>query len=534
MKFKSILLTTVATIGIMSTTIAQQWNTKAPMNFARSGHCALALNGLIYVFGGSSTITGTWVSETEVYNPATNTWTIKASIPTPRGEMACAVVNGKIYVIGGYNPAFPGNSYPGALSNVEEYNPITDTWVAKTPMPTSRSTLSACEINNLIYVVGDWPFATGIMEIYNPSNDSWATGISSITGRMNSNSAIKANNGFYFIAGKVASPNGNSTSIISNKNEFYDLASNAWSIKSDLPQATFTGSACLQNNKIHYIGGTVAYQPEVISNNHFIYDISSNTWTPGPSMPTARTLVPVVSLNNKIYAIGGTNSSFQSTSINEEFSVCQNNLSLTPSLNSVSTGNTIAFSATTTDPNPSYVWQSDLGQGFQTLNNFGIYSGANTATLNIANVQLSEHNQPIRVISTSGNCIDTSNVAVINILDTCITNVTVYDTLFTTVTDTLVINATITGLNPPNNLNTIKVFPNPANSHITINYGNFASMSGYTLKITNNLGQVVFTTQINQQSSYIDLSTWSGNGIYFVQIIDTQNNTIENRKIVIQ
>jgi len=46
-------------------------------------------------------------------------------------------------------------------------------------------------------------------------------------------------------------------------------------------------------------------------------------------------------------------------------------------------------------------------------------------------------------------------------------------------------------------------------------------------------GQTVFTTFINQQNSYIDLSTWTGNGIYYVQLIDTQNNTIENRKIVI-
>jgi hypothetical protein len=213
---------------------------------------------------------------------------------------------------------------------------------------------------------------------------------------------------------------------------------------------------------------------------------------------------------------------------------CSNNTTINPQTNSLVTGGTASFTATTSDPNPSYVWQSDLGQGFQTLNNFGNYTGTNTGTLNIANVQLPNHTQPVRVITTSGNCIDTSNVAVINILDTCITNVTVYDTLFTTVTDTLVINATITGINPPNNLNTLKVFPNPASTHITIDYGNFASMSGYTLKITNNLGQVVFTSPINQQSSYIDLSTWTGNGIYFIQIIDTQNNTIENRKIVIQ
>jgi hypothetical protein len=213
---------------------------------------------------------------------------------------------------------------------------------------------------------------------------------------------------------------------------------------------------------------------------------------------------------------------------------CANNITISPQTNSLPTGSTATFTATTSDPNPGYVWQSNLGQGFQTLNNFGNYSGVNTASLNIGNVQLSNHNQPIRVISTSGNCIDTSNVAVINILDTCI--VTINDTITTliSVTDTLIINTTVTGLTPPNNLNTIKVFPNPAYDHITINYGNFALMSGYTLKITNNLGQVVFTSPINQQSSYIDLSTWTGNGIYFVQIIDTQNNTIENRKIVIQ
>jgi hypothetical protein len=213
---------------------------------------------------------------------------------------------------------------------------------------------------------------------------------------------------------------------------------------------------------------------------------------------------------------------------------CSNNLTITPALNQLVIGNTANFNATTSDANPSYVWQSDFGQGFQTLNNYGNYSGVNTNSLSISNVQLSEHNQPIRVISTSGECIDTSNVATINITDTCI--VTINDTITTliSVTDTLVINTLITGLTPPNNSNIIKVFPNPANSHITIDFGNFESMNGYTLTITNSIGQTVYTTPINEQSSYIDLSTWSGNGIYFVQIIDILNNTIENRKIVLQ
>ncbi len=213
---------------------------------------------------------------------------------------------------------------------------------------------------------------------------------------------------------------------------------------------------------------------------------------------------------------------------------CANNTTITPQTNTLTTAGTAIFSATTSDSNPSYIWQSDLGQGFQTLNNYGNYSGTNTNSLSISNVQLPNHTQPIRVISTSGECIDTSNVATIYITDTCILTINETITTLISVTDTLVINTLITGLTTPNNLNTIKVFPNPANSHLTIDFGNFALMNGYNLKITNSIGQIVFTTPITEQSSYIDLSTWGGNGIYFVQIIDTQNNTIENRKIVLQ
>ena len=211
---------------------------------------------------------------------------------------------------------------------------------------------------------------------------------------------------------------------------------------------------------------------------------------------------------------------------------CANNTTITPQTNSLTTGSTATFGASTSDPNPSYVWQSNFGQGFQTLNNFGNYSGTNTPALNISNVQLANHNQPIRVITTSGNCIDTSNVAIISITDTCINTITV--TTLITVTDTLLINTTITGLNPPNNANTIKVFPNPTNDHITINYGNFSVMNGYQLKIENSLGQQVFQTNITQQSDYLNLTTWGGNGLYFVHIIDPQGNTIDIRKIVLQ
>jgi hypothetical protein len=233
---------------------------------------------------------------------------------------------------------------------------------------------------------------------------------------------------------------------------------------------------------------------------------------------------------------------------------CNNNLAITPQTNTLQIGNTATFNATTSDANPTCVWQSDFGQGFQTLNNYGNYSGVNTNTLSIANVQLANHNQPIRAISTSGNCIDTSNVAYINIADTCITttNETIYDTTFVTVTDTnyvtvydtvttyisvtdtLFINVNTVGLNNNTIVNTIKVFPNPANSNLNLDFGNFNNLNGYSIKIYNSLSQVIYNQAITQQSETIDLSTFGGNGIYFLHVINAQNNTVEIRKIVLQ
>jgi hypothetical protein len=139
-----------------------------------------------------------------------------------------------------------------------------------------------------------------------------------------------------------------------------------------------------------------------------------------------------------------------------------------------------------------------------------------------------------------GNCIHYDTVTV---QDTIVTQVydtittTIYDTVtvtnYSTVTDTLIINATL-GLPASNNQNTILVYPNPASDHITIDNGNYTSMSGYSIKIENATGQQVFQSIINQPQFYIDLSSWTGNGLYYIHLIDPQNNTMTIRKIVLQ
>jgi hypothetical protein len=137
-----------------------------------------------------------------------------------------------------------------------------------------------------------------------------------------------------------------------------------------------------------------------------------------------------------------------------------------------------------------------------------------------------------------GNCIHYDTVTVQDTLvtqvyDTITTHINVYDTVLVSVTDTLIINTTL-NLPAPNNTNIIKVYPNPASDHITIDNGNFALMNGYSIKIENSTGQQVFNASVNQAQFYIDISSWTGNGLYFIHLIDPTNNTVTIRKLVVQ
>jgi Concanavalin A-like lectin/glucanases superfamily/Secretion system C-terminal sorting domain len=98
----------------------------------------------------------------------------------------------------------------------------------------------------------------------------------------------------------------------------------------------------------------------------------------------------------------------------------------------------------------------------------------------------------------------------------------------------LVINTGVLSFNPPTYNNTATIYPNPANEHITIDCGNLANVSGWTIKISNTLGQEVFSGAMNTQQYVVPLNTWTGQGIYFVKIYDASNNLMNTKKIILQ
>lgn len=103
-----------------------------------------------------------------------------------------------------------------------------------------------------------------------------------------------------------------------------------------------------------------------------------------------------------------------------------------------------------------------------------------------------------------------------------------------TVTDTLLIHTGITSYNPVAYGNTLKVWPNPGNTAITLDAGNLSSMQGWKIRISNSLGQEVYpATLISQQQQVLSMSTWGGNGLYLLHLINPQGHITEVKKIVL-
>lgn len=111
----------------------------------------------------------------------------------------------------------------------------------------------------------------------------------------------------------------------------------------------------------------------------------------------------------------------------------------------------------------------------------------------------------------------------------CITNITV--------TDTLIINVGQLSFNDPVTwANNITIAPNPASSQININFNNITNLNGGSINIINSLGQSVATTPITVSGTQttMQLSVWGGTGIYFVQILNTQGQILDIKKIILQ
>jgi N-acetylneuraminic acid mutarotase len=274
------------------------WMTKAPMHVARGSLGVAVVNGKIYAIGGCTAsginpntvgfdynAKGWIVGTNEEYDPTTDTWTFKASMPTPRYSFAIATYKNKIYCIGGISEyKVPNATFTGVN---EVYDPSTDTWETKSPLPSATYNVQANVVNDKIYI-----FTGTAFWIYDPASDSWVMTPSQVTRNAGGFASTVSDNKIYIIGGYYGT---------GKLNQIYDIEAENWSLGASPPDF-LTGVAAatvgvLAPKRIYVFTEGAANE---------IYDPENDTWMLGANLPTNRIGFSIAAVNDKLYAIGGT------------------------------------------------------------------------------------------------------------------------------------------------------------------------------------------------------------------------------------
>lgn len=94
---------------------------------------------------GKKLYVGTHGSSTlHVYDPQTNIWTQRQTSLAVRGETAYTTFDAKLYMIGGWRSNGDGTVTHVRATNV--YDPATNTWTTKAPLPSTRTGASAARV----------------------------------------------------------------------------------------------------------------------------------------------------------------------------------------------------------------------------------------------------------------------------------------------------------------------------------------------------------------------------------------------------
>ena len=244
------------------------------------------------------------------YDPGADKWTRKKDIPVHVHHQAQAAYNGKIYIFGGCLRQISGE---GATANVWEFDPVADSYKALAPMPVKRCSAQAEEVGGKIYVIGGLePYedgtgtrVTGRHEMYDPATNSWTARSPMPTSRNHAYSGV-VNGKIYVIGGRIGAGNIPATTNIDIVEE-YDPATNKWgAIRNRMPTARSGGGAATYNGKIYVSGGELQNrQMSAAFRALEAYDPVNDTWDVLPSMPSARHGDAAGFIGNKLHLVSG-------------------------------------------------------------------------------------------------------------------------------------------------------------------------------------------------------------------------------------
>jgi uncharacterized protein (TIGR03437 family) len=194
------------------------WTPTGLMNAGRVLHTITLLpNGKVLAAGGSSAAFRPMLQNTaELYDPATNTWTLTGEMTTPRVTHSTTLMaNGRVLVSGGSSD---GNTI--VLAQCELYDPATGRWSVTSNMSTPRVIHTLTPLPNSKVLAAGGSAGSGQVtsaEFYDPVSGNWTRTVALNTARNNHTATLLPSGRILAVAGSGSGTGNQLTSA-----ELYD------------------------------------------------------------------------------------------------------------------------------------------------------------------------------------------------------------------------------------------------------------------------------------------------------------------------
>lgn len=279
------------------------WLSGAPAPTARAEVAVATLDGMVYVAGGleeagSQDLTPVTVSRAvEVYDPVWNGWSAKAALPQPLHHVGFAALDRHLYVIGGFTKS--GVSHWSPVATVYRYNPVSDSWTERQPMPTARGAFALVVVDHKLMAIGGYDGQRNVaaVEVYDPATDSWSAAASLPTPRDHL-AAVTIGGDVYAIGGRVLRDAAHNLALVDR----YHAATNRWESRASLPVPRSGLAAAVVGERIYVFGGEA---PGVTFRDVDLYVPATDRWHSVGTMPTGRHGLGAVALQDRIYLFAG-------------------------------------------------------------------------------------------------------------------------------------------------------------------------------------------------------------------------------------
>ncbi|HEX8360023.1 MAG TPA: kelch repeat-containing protein [Longimicrobium sp.] len=252
-----------------------EWGARAGLLENNSEFALAESNGKLYVLGGYPPSRET--SRTvQIYDVASDRWSLGPQLPQPNNHGMAAGVNGKIYLLGGQ--VTDDQQGATAVDMVYELDPANGAWVEKARMPTARSGGVAVVHGGKIYVAGGRVPRGNDFAVFDPAANQWEV-LPNLPSQRNHITGAAINGRIHIVGGRL----GNGLSPVkSDAHEVFDPQTRTWSTAAPMLRGRSGMNGVLARGCFHVWGGEA---PTGMTPDHDYYDPRSNKWTSLRDMP---------------------------------------------------------------------------------------------------------------------------------------------------------------------------------------------------------------------------------------------------------